>query len=353
MNTRRLPVYLVIDCSESMVGPAFDAVQNGIQTLINEIYSDPVALETAALSVITFSANAKVAVPLTEITQFQKPKLVLGSGTSLGLALDLVSQRLKTEVRVQTKDVKGDWKPIVFILTDGNPTDTWFKSADRFKAEITGKKANVIAVACGPDVLISNLRRITDITLAFKDPTEISCTHFFKWVSQSVQTTSHRFSENSDAGVSLPELPACMEMATEDLHIDYSQNVFIMGRCSRTKGLYIMKYERIPKEILEEVRRKGVPLPPNKELYGGVESYPIIDFDFASDGKLPALSVSSDSLVIPPACPYCSNKRWAFDLDCNNIFCIGEQGRYTCPWCGGTDDYCMTDESFEVQRRMG
>jgi uncharacterized protein YegL len=353
MDTRRLPVYLVIDCSESMVGPAFDAVQNGIQTLINEIYSDPVALETAALSVITFSANAKVAVPLTEITQFQKPKLVLGSGTSLGLALDLVSQRLKTEVRVQTKDVKGDWKPIVFILTDGNPTDTWFKSADRFKSEITGKKANVIAVACGPDVLISNLRRITDITLAFKDPTEISFTHFFKWVSQSVQTTSHRFSENPGAGVSLPELPDCMEMATQDLHVDYTPNVFIMSRCCRTKGLYIMKYEKIPKKILDEVRRKGVPLPPNKELYGGVESYPIADFDFASDGKLPELSVSSDSLVIPPSCPYCSNKQWAFDSNCGNIFCIGEQGRYTCPWCGEADNYAMTDESFDVKRRMG
>lgn len=353
MNSRRLPVYLVIDCSESMVGPAFDAVQNGIQTLIDEIYSDPVALETAASSVITFSANAKVAVPLTEITQFQKPKLVLGSGTSLGLALDLVSQRLKTEVRVQTKDVKGDWKPIVFILTDGNPTDTWFKSADRFKAEITGKKANVIAVACGPDVLISNLRRITDITLAFRDPTEISFTHFFKWVSQSVQTTSHRFSGDPGAGVSLPELPDCMEIATQNLHADYTPNVFIMGRCCLTEGLYIMKYERNLEKILQESRRKAVPLPPKKELYGGVASYPIADFDFASDGKLPELSVSSDSLVVAPPCPYCLNKMWAFDTNCGNIFCIGEEGRYTCPWCGGIDDYAMTDESFDVARRIG
>ena len=218
MSTRRLPVYLVIDCSESMVGPAFDAVQNGTQTLINEIYSDPVALETAALSVITFSANAnaKVAVPLTEVTQFQKPKLIIGSGTSLGLALDLVSQRLKAEVRVQTKDVKGDWKPTVFILTDGKATDSWFKSADRFKAEIAGKMANVIAVACGPDVLISDLRRITDITLTFKDPTEISFTHFLKWVSQSVQTTSHRSNGDSGSRVSSPELPDCMVVATQN-----------------------------------------------------------------------------------------------------------------------------------------
>jgi uncharacterized protein YegL len=353
MNIRRLPVYLVIDCSESMVGPAFDAVQNGIQTLINEIYSDPVALETVALSVITFSANAKVAVPLTDITQFQKPKLVLGSGTSLGLALDLLTLRMKSEVRIQSKEVKGDWKPIVFILTDGNPTDTWFNAADRFKSEISGKKANVIAVACGPEVRISNLRRITDITLAFKNPTEVSFTHFFKWVSQSVQTTSNRFQKNPDAGVSLPDIPDCMEMVTEDFHVDYGKSVFIMGRCSRTKGLYIVKYEKIPQEIIDELIRRGVPLPPSKELYGGSDSYPISEFDFASDGKTPILSVASDSLVIPPPCPYCSNKRWAFDVYCGHIFCIGVQGTYTCPWCGKTDDYSISDESFDVQHRMG
>ena len=353
MNTRRLPVYLVIDCSESMVGPAFDAVQNGIQTLINEIYSDPVALETVALSVITFSANAKVAVPLTDIALFQKPKLVLGSGTSLGLALDLLSSRLKKEVKTQTKEIKGDWKPIVFILTDGNPTDTWFNSADRFKAEVTGKQANVIAVACGPEVQISNLRRIADTTLAFKNPTEISFTHFFKWVSQSVQTTSNRFHANPKAAISLPNLPDCMEMVTEDFHVDYGKSVFIMGRCSRTKGLYIMKYEKVPENIILEIKQKGIPLPLNNELYAGIESYPIVDFDFAADGKFPTLTVSSDALVIPPSCPYCSNKKWAFDSDCGNIFCIGEPGRYTCPWCGETDDYSLTDEAFDVEHRMG
>ena len=353
MNTRRLPVYLAIDCSESMVGPAFDAVQNGIQTLVNEIYSDPIALETVAISVITFSANAKVAVPLTDVTQFQKPKLVLGSGTSLGLALDLLSKRLEQEVKIQTKETKGDWKPIVFILTDGNPTDTWFKAADRFKSEVSGKKANVIAVACGPEIQISNLQRITNTTLCFKNPGDVSFAAFFKWVSQSVQTTSNRFSQNPDARVSLPDLPECMEMVSEDLHVDFGQSIYIMGRCSGTKGLYIMKYEQIPEEILAELRRKGVAVPAVKELYAGTASYPISDFDFASDGKVPPLSVSSDSLVMAPVCPYCSNKYWAFDEKCGNIFCLSGQGAYSCPWCGEKNSYSLTDESFDVQRRMG
>jgi hypothetical protein len=211
----------------------------------------------------------------------------------------------------------------------------------------------VIAVACGPDVLISNLRRITDITLAFKDPTEISFAHFFKWVSQSVQTTSHRFSENPGDGASLPDLPDCMEMATQDLHVDYTPNVFIMGRCCRRDGLYIMKYERISEKILQESRRKAVPLPPKKELFGGVASYPIADFDFASDRKRPELSVPSDSLVVTPPCPSRLNELWGIDTNCGNIIWIGAQGRYTCPCCGGADDYAMTEESFAVKRRMG
>jgi len=353
MNIRSLPVYLVIDCSESMAGPAFDSVQNGIQTLINEIYSDPIALETVALSVITFSANAKVAVPLTEVPNFQKPKLVLGSGTSLGLALDLVTERLRQEVRVQTKEVKGDWKPLVFILTDGNPTDTWFAAADRFKSQISGKSANVIAVACGPEVEFSNLRRITDITLAFKNPAEVAFSQFFKWVSQSVKTTSTRCSEGAKEGIVLPNLPECLEMVTDGLHVDYGKSVYIMARCHNTKGLYIMKYEKIPEEVLQDLRRKGVPITQGKEMYCGAMSHPIDGFDFSADGSMPSLSVPSDSLVMPPACPYCKNPAWAFDGDCGNIFCIGKPGRHTCPWCGGTDDYGVTEEAFDVSHRMG
>lgn len=81
MNTKGLSVYLVNDCSELMAVPAFDSEQNEIQPIINEIYSDPIAQETAALSLITFRANHKVAVPLPEVPNFRKPMLILGTGT--------------------------------------------------------------------------------------------------------------------------------------------------------------------------------------------------------------------------------------------------------------------------------
>src|ERR1044072_8042327 len=120
---RRLPVYLLLDCSESMAGPAIEAVVRGVETLVRELRSNPQAVETAHLSVITFSREARQDVPLTELMSFQPPKLRVRPGTALGSALWLLKERLEREVVKNTADIKGDYKPLVFLLTDGQPTD--------------------------------------------------------------------------------------------------------------------------------------------------------------------------------------------------------------------------------------
>ncbi|MEI7688020.1 MAG: tellurium resistance protein TerY, partial [Planctomycetota bacterium] len=77
---RRLPVYLMLDCSESMAGPAIEAVGRGVSLLHQELKSNPDALETAYLSVITFSRYAKQVTPLTEVMQFSPPPLSVRTG---------------------------------------------------------------------------------------------------------------------------------------------------------------------------------------------------------------------------------------------------------------------------------
>ena len=61
---RRLPVYLLIDCSGSMMGEPIEAVKVGLQTMTSALRTDPYALETVHLSVITFSQQATQSVPL-------------------------------------------------------------------------------------------------------------------------------------------------------------------------------------------------------------------------------------------------------------------------------------------------
>ena len=78
---RRLPVYLLIDCSGSMMGEPIEAVKVGLQTMTSALRTDPYALETVHLSVITFSQQATQTVPLTELVQFQVPDIQAGGTT--------------------------------------------------------------------------------------------------------------------------------------------------------------------------------------------------------------------------------------------------------------------------------
>ena len=57
IHVRRLPVYLVLDCSGSMTGEPIEACRQGLKALLADLRSDPQALETAYLSVITFSTR--------------------------------------------------------------------------------------------------------------------------------------------------------------------------------------------------------------------------------------------------------------------------------------------------------
>ena len=93
---RRLPVYLVLDTSGSMTGEPIEAVKNGVQMLVSALRQDPYALETAYLSVITFDSTARQAVPLTELSMFQPPKLEASGVTALGDALKLLSDKIDT-----------------------------------------------------------------------------------------------------------------------------------------------------------------------------------------------------------------------------------------------------------------
>ena len=60
---RRLPVYLLLDCSESMAGPTMDAVNQAVQGMLQSLRENPHALETVAVSVITFAGRRTCSSP--------------------------------------------------------------------------------------------------------------------------------------------------------------------------------------------------------------------------------------------------------------------------------------------------
>jgi len=186
-----------------MTGEPIEAVRQGVKALLADLRGDPQALETAYLSVITFNNSAQQVCPLTELTSFTEPQLVATGSTSMGEALRLLGQCVDREVRRNTPTQKGDWKPLIFLMTDGQPTDTgWEAVADEIKNKRVG---NIIACAAGPGAQASTLKRITETVVELSNLQPDQLKAFFKWVSSSIKSTSQNIAMTPAEGA--PNLP--------------------------------------------------------------------------------------------------------------------------------------------------
>lgn len=201
---RRLPVYLLLDTSGSMFGEPIQAVNNGVDVLVSTLRSDPYALETAYLSIITFNSTAQQVTPLTELSAFQKPSIDAGGCTALGEALSLLAQKVDAEVTKTTTEVKGDWKPLVFIMTDGEPTDDLNRGLAEFKKRKFGM---VVACAAGQGANTDTLKKITECVVQLDTADSATIKSFFKWVSASVSTGSQKVEDSGVEVTGLSELP--------------------------------------------------------------------------------------------------------------------------------------------------
>ena len=203
---QRLPVYLVLDISASMQGEPIEAVRNGVDLIVSTLRSDPYALETAYLSVIVFNDTAEQLVPLTGLLEFQTPTFREGSRTALGDALRLTKECIENEVQKTTAEAKGDWKPLVFIMTDGMPTDDWESGLEEFREIKTGM---VIACAAGAGADVTNnvLKKISDqvVSLDVADATTMKA--FFKYISSTISAVSRSVEETKTEPTNISQLP--------------------------------------------------------------------------------------------------------------------------------------------------
>lgn len=192
---RRLPIYFLIDVSESMVGEPVQLVEEGLSNIIQALKTDPYAIETVWVSIIVFAGQPKTLVPLQEIINFYPPRFPIGGGTSLSKGLGHLMYELRRNMVKTTYEQKGDWKPIVFLFTDGVPTDDTQVAIKEWK-ENWQRTANMVAISFGNETDMKILHELTDNVLHFKNTDAAAYKQFFKWVTDSIKTTSEKIESN-------------------------------------------------------------------------------------------------------------------------------------------------------------
>lgn len=201
---RRLPVYIIIDTSSSMRGEPIEAVKRGLNELKESLSQDPYALETVYLSIITYDTHVRQLVPLTEVYRISIPELVAKGRSALGGAINLLTEKIDTEVIRNTSERKGDWRPLVFLLSDGGYEGPFMGPIKEFKKRKCGI---VVACAAGLKAHIDNLQKITDNIVQISSTDSANIYAFFKWVSSSIGTSSMKIETTGADVASINELP--------------------------------------------------------------------------------------------------------------------------------------------------
>ncbi|EXB47409.1 vWA domain-containing protein [Acinetobacter sp. 1000160] len=203
---RRLPVYILLDTSGSMRGEPIHSVNVGLQSMLSALRQDPYALESVHLSIITFDLEAKVYLPLTPLDQVQLADIDVPSAgaTFMGAALELLAEQVNQQLQKSTDEVKGDWRPLLFVMTDGSPSDVYaYQQAIPVIQQLNF--ASIVACAAGPKAKQEYLLQLTDKVVVLDTMDAASFAGFFKWVSASVVVGSS--SAGISGSVSLPPPP--------------------------------------------------------------------------------------------------------------------------------------------------
>lgn len=204
---RRLPVYFLLDTSGSMNGEPIQALNNALSGMINTLRSDAQASETLWISIITFDREVKEISPLTELPSFQLPEIICprSGPTNTGKALEILFEKVTTEVKKGSPTQKGDWRPLLFIFTDGKPSDPqlYMEMIPKIKSLNFG---SIVGCAAGSLADNSKLKELAETVVHLDTADSSTLKQFFKWVSDTIEQGNK--SMGTVDTVSLPAPPS-------------------------------------------------------------------------------------------------------------------------------------------------
>jgi uncharacterized protein YegL len=174
--------------------------------MLSALRQDPYSLESVHLSIITFDIEAREYLPLTPLDEVKLDEVVVpdAGATFLGAALELLIQCVDRDIKKSTSDAKGDWRPLLFIMTDGSPSDL-FAYREAIPEVKRRNFGSILACAAGPKAKQDILSELASQVVTLDTMDSAAFSGFFKWVSSSVAVGSS--SAGVSTQVSLPPPP--------------------------------------------------------------------------------------------------------------------------------------------------
>jgi uncharacterized protein YegL len=195
----RIACALLLDTSSSMSGTPIDQLNQGFEQFCDDIKDDELACKRAEISVITFDSSARVVIPFTEGRYLQPQRLHASGSTAMGAAINLALDELAAQKQAYKNAGLEYYRPWLFVLTDGGPTDgaVFSAAATRLKAAEAAKGVSVFGIGVGANANLVKLKELS----AQRDPVKldgVKFKEFFHWLSASLSAASQSGNHGHD-----------------------------------------------------------------------------------------------------------------------------------------------------------
>jgi uncharacterized protein YegL len=187
LNTEpRCPCLLLLDTSGSMRGKPLDELNAGIRQFKDELFADEMAQKRVEIAIVGFG-------PVRVLTEFQTPDvfdpptLTATGDTPIGAAIEAGLALLDQRKQAYKNNGVSYYRPWIFLITDGGPTDYWQAAAEKVKA---GEAANSFSFF---SVGVEGARMDILSQITTREPLKLQALRFrdlFSWLSNSLGSVS-------------------------------------------------------------------------------------------------------------------------------------------------------------------
>ncbi|AIE84936.1 vWA domain-containing protein [Fimbriimonas ginsengisoli] len=185
-SERRCPVVLLQDTSTSMA-PHIHKVNEGLQVLRSDLLGDRLASQRVEIAVITFGP-VQLIQDFVTVDRWLPPRLHAEGNTPLGQGLRFAIKQVKARKRAYREAGIPYYRPWIWLVTDGEPTDAWQEACDEVQAEV--KSGGIEMFTIGTDNADVNVLKKIGAPRSPVWLREARYREMFVWLSQSLKPVS-------------------------------------------------------------------------------------------------------------------------------------------------------------------
>jgi len=183
----RCACVLLLDTSGSMKGDPIQKLNQGYKLFINTLNEDPLVKLRIELCVLTYGGGVKLIQDFTTVDRVSTKPFLSDGDTPMGQAITTAVAKVTERKKVYRNNGIRYYRPWVFMITDGEPTDDWKPAATLIHGQEKDKHLSFFAVG----VERANMPILNQISV--RKAVQLRGLNFagmFEWLSDSLSAVA-------------------------------------------------------------------------------------------------------------------------------------------------------------------